>query len=531
MASGERVENRTTSPKAARGAGLQGGDLTLSDVDRRRTELWTTSIFVVAAIAIAVALITLGRDLLPEALRDFDMDAWIVVVLVSGLALAFLIYVLEKERNLRKLTALLIEERVLSAALSNRLSEISRLSELGKAVNTTLDLQDVFHLIISSALELLGGTEGSIMLLDDNGENFVVMSYEGPRYEAVMGGTTPVGSPIAGIVAQTRKPMLLQGDRLEEVVGPNVHKRPEVFSAVCVPLIRNEELLGVLNLSETEGRREFTEQDLSALGFFAEHAAIAIGNARLFEQERATIAQLEELDRLKSDFVATISHELKTPLTAIIGAAKTVSRKGPDMEPAQHADFMDMIDRQGNRLLRLIEDVLVASRIESGTRVMRREHLDLRELAEGVVEQVVHSRPERKRDIVLRADPDSPRTWGDMTALIQIMTNLVDNALKYSDSGSKVIVFVQETATEAVIEVADHGRGIEPEQIEMIFERFRQLDASATRKAGGVGLGLFIVKNLVDAHGGTIAVDSEPGAGTTFTVRLPKRRMDRPEEE
>jgi K+-sensing histidine kinase KdpD len=475
---------------------------------------------VVVCLTIAVAVYFATKDALPEVLQ-FDFSSWITVVLLVGLGLAFLIYVLEKERNLRRLATLLVEERVLSAALSNRLAELSRLTDLGKAVNTTLDLQDVLHLIISSALELLGGTEGSIMLFDEEQNHLRVVAYEGPRYEAVMGGTTAFGNPVAGLVAETREPKLLRGidpDRSDET-------RPYIRSAVCVPLIRSNEMLGVLNLNETEGQREFSEQDLDALEFFAQHAAIAISNAGLYAKERETVAQLEELDRLKSDFVATISHELKTPLTAIIGAAKTVGRKGPSMEPDQHAEFMDMIDRQGNRLLRLIDDVLVAARIESGLRVLRREHLDLRGMAQQVIQEVLLSHPDRERDVLLRCEPEQPLCWADHTSALQILTNLLDNALKYSDVGSKVIIFVGRKPDEAILEVADHGQGIDRTQLDSIFDRFRQADSASTRPAGGVGLGLFIVKNLVDAHGGTIDVDSERGAGTTFTIRLPQREQ------
>ncbi|MBW3595328.1 MAG: GAF domain-containing protein [Actinobacteria bacterium] len=506
----------------ARTAGINRRKLSLSEVDKRRVQLWAISIFLVAAITVAIALYTLGSDVLPVSLDFQDLTTWIVLVLVGGLALAFLVYVIEKELSLRKLTRLLIEERILSTALSNRISEISALSELVKSVNATLELDDVFRLILTSALELLGGNEGSIMLLKEDTKQLEVVSYQGPPIEPLIHGKTDLGEGIAGGVAETREPMLIQDYDVPKLGLPH-HPERGIYSSMCVPLIRYDELVGVLNLNETDGRRRFSEEDLRALGFFAEHAAIAIGNAKLFEQERETIARLEDLDRLKSDFVATVSHELKTPLTAIIGSAQTLTRRRERMNPEQQANMVTMIERQGNRLLRLVEDVLTAARIESGMPRMRRELIDLKDLCEFVVESIRHSDIAEGREIVIQTEPENPQVWGDVGAIQQIVSNLVENACKYSEPKTKVGVFVTDLPEEAVIQVADQGYGMSEEEVATIFDRFRQVDQSSTRASGGVGLGLYIVKSLVEAHNGSIDVDSSPGRGTTFSVRFPKR--------
>lgn len=512
----------------ARAAGIRARrPLTLSDVDRRRAQLWTISLFVIIGVTGIALIYWLSYDALPDQLQLGEISSYVVIVLIGGLVLSVLLSVIDKEIRLRGLAELLVEERVLSAALSNRLSEISTLSEVGKAINTTLDLTDVLNLILSSALELLGGTEGSIMLVEDDGESLRVVSYHGPRVETVMQGRAKVGTGIAGTVAARLTPMLIQGDQVAESLREYARPESGIFSAMSVPLVRNEELLGVLNVSETEGRRSFGEHDLNALGLFAEHAAIAIGNASLFEKERETITRLEELDQLKSDFVASVSHELKTPLTAIIGAAKTVNRKGTAMDPELHGSFLEMIERQGNRLLRLVEDVLTAAQIESGQPRFRRELLELRPLAAGVIDDLSQSAVGHGREIVIESDPDEPRMWGDQSGIQAILSNLIENALKYSAEGTKVVVKVIETLDEARLEVVDEGEGITQEKLDAIFERFRQIDSSSTRRVGGWGLGLFIVKNLVDAHGGEIDVQTKPGVGSTFIVRLPKRSSDR----
>ncbi|MDQ3963568.1 MAG: GAF domain-containing sensor histidine kinase [Actinomycetota bacterium] len=527
MAAPKHLGDSGTTQDIARAAGIGSRrPLRQSDIDRRRTQLWLIALFVFVAFAGTIGLYGVAYDLLPPALRLGNVSSYVVVVLIGGLILAFLLYVGDKEARLRRLSAMLVEERVLSAALSNRLSEISALSEVGKALNTTLDLTDVLNLILSSALELLGATEGSIMLLEEDKEHLQVVSYQGPQVEMVMQGRGEVGRGIAGTVAESRKPMLIQEDRVDPSLKDSTHPERKIRSAMCVPLVRRDELLGVLNVNETEGARIYTEQDLNALGLFAEQAAIAIGNASLFEKEHETVTRLQELDQLRSDFVASVSHELKTPLTAIIGAAKTVTRKGATMGPDQHDAFLEMIERQGNRLLKLVEDVLTTAQIESGRPKMTRELLDLRSLVAGVREELLAVKVGAGREIVVECAPATPRAWGDPTALHHIISNLVENALKYSD-GTRVVVRVTETPEEARFEVEDEGPGISQEKLDHIFERFRQVDSSSTRRVGGFGLGLFIVRNLVDAHGGEIDVKSTPGIGSTFTVRLPKRSSDR----
>jgi signal transduction histidine kinase len=528
MAVRERLSPSGSKEEIARSAGIRtgGAPLTLSEVDRRRTQIWSITFFVVLALLGIVGLYTFSSGALPEQLQLGSVPSYVIAVLIVGLLVAFMLYMIDKEQRLRRLSNLVVDERILSAALSNRLWEITTLSEVGKAINTTLDLEDVLNMILSSALELLGGTEGTIMLMEEDGEHLQVVSYHGPKREAVMKGRARVGSGIAGTVAQRREPMLIQGDRIEEGVDASGYPDRGIHSAMSVPLVRNDELLGILNLNETKGEKQFMQRDLNALGLFAEHAAIAIGNASTYGKERETVERLEELDQLKSDFVASVSHELKTPLTAIIGAAKTISRKGPGMDPTQQATFLEMIERQGNKLLRLVEDVLATAQIEAG-RPMKRVLIDLRAAAEEAITDLKDAHIGAARDIQLFSDPERPQIWGDLIALQRVLTNLVENALKYSSAPGSVFVTVKETHDEGILEVRDQGVGITEEKLKMIFERFQQVDSSSTRKVGGFGLGLFIVKQIVDAHGGRIDVESISGEGSTFRVHLPKRESDR----
>lgn len=519
MADGQQLERQGDSRRPSP-AGTPSP--TLSYVNRRRAEIWATSLVLVTTLVLALTLLV-GGESRTSALGLDQLSTWILLVLVGGLAFAFLIYAVEKERSLRRIAHLLIEERVRSQTLSNRLAEMSRLSELGRAVNATLDLSSVLDHIVSYALDFLEGDEGAIWLLGDDKDDLTLASYRGEVPQEELAPRISLGSTLAGEVARSRRPLLVNDVPARKLSQDPQARRRRIASYMCVPLLRSDYLSGVLEIANSETKRAFTPEDLTALGFFAEHAVIALRNAHTFERERETIAQLEELDHLKDDFVAMVSHELRSPLTAIMGAAKTVARKGPDMSTDQHEIFMDMIVRQADRMLRLAEDFLTAARMDSGMRKMRRELIDLSGVAERVIDDLKHARVGEERVVELAVRPRHPEVWGDRAAIEQILSNLVENALKYSPPDKPVAVRVEATDTEAKVEVADRGRGISPEELGSIFDRYRQVEGDGGRKVGGVGLGLFIVKNLVDAHRGTIDVTSELGAGTTFTVRLPKR--------
>jgi signal transduction histidine kinase len=280
----------------------------------------------------------------------------------------------------------------------------------------------------------------------------------------------------------------------------------------------------VLNVNDSAGTRSFSEHDLRAMCLFAEHAAIAIANARLYQVEREHVARLLEVDRLKSEFVATVSHELRTPLTSILGSANTLRRKGAGMALEDRDQFLDMIERQGKRLLRLIEDILFASRIEAGDNRLHPEACDLVGLAQEVVD-TLQARPGGER-VELRAASAQAKVFADPMAVQQILYNLVENALKYAPGHDPIEISIANGGAETVASVSDHGPGIPGSEIPHIFDRFRQGDGSVTRRAPGVGLGLYIVRNLVEAQEGRVWCESQPGEGARFTFTLPTRSYE-----
>lgn len=506
--------------REARVAGLRDfTSPTLESVERRRWQLWFIAGFMLVALSAGMVLLSLDDV---AALRLEFLPLYAIRTLLIGFSTLIALYLVDKEYRLRKLTHILIDERVLNAALSNRLKEVSLLSEVGKAINRLLDLEDVLQMILDSAIDLLEAEEGSIMLLDETSERLNVAFARTERQDLVKGASTPLGKGIAGWVAQNREPLLISGRVPHGLFADFREKEREIASAICVPLIGGEEIFGVLNVNDLSGTREFTEYELRALGLFAEHAAIAIRNARAYEQERQAISRLREVDRMKTDFVATVSHELRSPLTAIIGSARTLLTRSDELSTEDRYEFLEVIERQGNRLLRVIEEILSAARIESG-HTLRRDPFDLVEVTRSTIQGFESAGA--KCPITIES-PASLTAYGDQGAVEQILTNLVDNAVKHSEADSPVKIRLAEEPGVIRIEVIDRGRGVPADALLTIFERFRQVEPHSTRRGGGVGLGLYIVKNLVSASGGDVSVESREGEGSTFTVTLPRRKEE-----
>lgn len=489
--------------ETARVVGIHGFSTpSLEAVERRRSELWTIAFMTLCVLAVALVLMGLSGDGNSRAEHVVRMPAFRMALVAATLGLA--LYVLEKERYLRRLTRLLLEERVLTAALSNRLKELATLCEVGKAVNSVLALEDVMDIILASALELLEGHSGSIMLsADDDPDSLEVLCEQGNA--AARGARVRIGEGMAGQVAVRKEPVLINGS-----VASQGDRQVPVASAVCVPLLNRGELLGVLNVNGNASR-VFTEYDLRALSLFAEHAAIAIANSRLYEAERDHVARLLEIDRMKSDFVATVSHELRTPLTSILGCTRTLQRR--EVPSEVQGEFIQMIERQGTRLLHLVEDILEMQRTVASEKVATRP-IDLT----ACLEEMVRLQALAGRRVALYAAPGLIG-MGEPDGLQRVFTNLIDNA--FTHGGGEVEIEALPTLVEgrAAIEVAvmDRGPGVPVNDREAVFERFKR---GKEAFAPGIGLGLYLVRSLVEVMGGRIEIDDRAGGGAVFRVTL-----------
>jgi len=278
--------------------------------------------------------------------------------------------------------------------------------------------------------------------------------------------------------------------------------------------------IGVLLVGDKS--EDFTDVDIETLESVAAPAALVLNQMARFEEARTTGERMAELAQLKTDFVSVVSHELRTPLTSIIGAIGTLQRPELLPEDPRAQQLIAMAAKQANRLKTLIEDLLVMSRIEAESLPVRPEEIDLAPFLLDLIAALPDS-DRVEHDLA----PDLSHVRSDPDHLVRVVTNLVDNAIKYG--GDAQIEVVAANRRDGVhVSVVDHGPGIPYEQHEVIFERFTQLQPHATRSRGGAGLGLSIVKGLVEAMGGHVWYEPTPGGGATFTVAVPATDATKP---
>lgn len=284
-------------------------------------------------------------------------------------------------------------------------------------------------------------------------------------------------------------------------------------SAMIVPLVTQGRTLGAITFISTESGRKYGAEDLGLAENLAHRAAIAVDNARLYRSAR-------EANRLKDEFLATVSHELRTPLTAILGWASMLRTNSLEQASIQQA--LETIERNAKNQKQIIEDLLDVSRIITGKLRLEIRPIKLAPLIEAAVEAVrpaVEAKGVRLQRVL---DTGVGHVSGDPARLQQVIWNLLSNAIKFTPRGGRIQIRLERINSHAEIAVSDTGQGIDAKFLPFVFDRFRQADSTTTRKHGGLGLGLAIVRHLVELHGGTVRAESSgDGQGSTFTVALP----------
>jgi PAS domain S-box-containing protein len=292
-------------------------------------------------------------------------------------------------------------------------------------------------------------------------------------------------------------------------------------SIIAVPLMREDRAIGVIGLWRFEVR-PFSDKHIALVRTFADQAAIAIENVRLFREIQEKSQQLEIANRHKSEFLANMSHELRTPLNAIIGFTRIVMRRSKDELEAKQYENLEKIHSSGQHLLQLINAILDLSKVEAGRVEVNAVDVALAPVLEQCVKTVEPLVKAPAVRLLKEFDGELPRVYTDEEKLRQIVINLLSNAVKFTEQGT-VRVQAKGNGASFTVAVADTGIGIPADKLEHVFEEFAQADASSTRVYGGTGLGLTIARRLARLMGGDISVHSQPGAGSTFTLTLPLR--------
>jgi signal transduction histidine kinase len=415
--------------------------------------------------------------------------------------------------------------RELERRVQARTSELSCLFELSKTIASSSDLDDMLKAVVDRVVEILDRADGAYLYLrDPAGDRLVLRTWHG-------GEPGPLESRylvLANLALKSGQPLHYcssQEGSLPERAMPAPSRRTDHGPApldsgliTCAPLRTQERALGALLLRCGPGEAELGPSNLSLVQSLADQAAVAIERAQL-AQEAEQAAALREADRLKSLFISTITHELQSPLGFIKGYATSLLRRDGDFDEKTKREFLQVISDETDALSALVDDLLDVSRIEAGALSVDKEPVSLGGLVRRSVQRA--KAKSELHQFRLRLAAGLPTADADPHRIEQVLRNLLDNAVKYSPSGGVVTVSVALRYGLLVTSVSDEGIGVPHEEQRRVFERFFRGSGAAGASRRGVGLGLSICRGIVEAHGGSIWLESSPGAGTTVSFSLP----------
>jgi signal transduction histidine kinase len=384
-----------------------------------------------------------------------------------------------------------------------------------RALGSSLEIETAFSAFIRELRGVVPFDRTAIVLIEDDIAKTIATAGRGATEIFPPGSSGPVRGSVLGRVRGGD--VIVRGD-LTQLAYPEdaLFADLGLRSEIVAPLLAGAKPIGMIALSRTEVDG-FSSDDVEMVALLGRLAATAVQNIRAYEAEHQTVEELRRLSALRADFVSLVSHELRSPMAAVIGAARTLQERWRSLAPGQREAFLALIADETNRLAILIGDVLHTSQIEAGTFSYSFTDVDLTRLVEDAVATASVGQDEVQ--VTARVSSDLPHIRGDRERLRQVLANLIENAVKYSPAGEEVEVRAQPDNGKVRISVVDHGPGIPHDQHRLIFEKFGRADVPGGSKPG-TGLGLFIARSIAEAHGGTIEVRSSPNAGSTFTLTL-----------
>jgi signal transduction histidine kinase len=421
---------------------------------------------------------------------------------------------------------LFTELQARTAELTRSVGELEALGEVGRTISSSLDLETVLATVVSRANQLAEADGGAIYEFDEGTRIFRLRATDRfPEEFATALRTTPLvyGEGAVGRAAMTRQPIQVPDVTDTDAYTSSVRDallRFGYLSLLAVPLITEDEVVGALVVNR-HAAGAFTDRTVELLRTFATQSALAIQNARLFQEIEDKGRQLEIANQHKSEFLASVSHELRTPLNAIIGFSEVMLERMFGEINEKQEEYLNDILSSGRHLLSLINDILDLAKIEAGRMELEASDFDLPQAIDNTLILVRERAVRRGITLETSVDPQLGEVKGDERKIKQVLLNLLSNAVKFTPEGGRIEVRAGLADGAAEISVIDTGVGIAPEDHTAVFEEFRQVGTDYARKHEGTGLGLALARKFVELHGGKIWVNSQVGQGATFTFTIP----------
>jgi K+-sensing histidine kinase KdpD len=418
---------------------------------------------------------------------------------------------LEKQR-------LVLENRTLMDELEQRNKIANTLLSVSRAVSQSLDLQHIVDLSLNR-VALYTGLEAGFIYLYEN-ERLVLKGCHGlsSQHVALLKKEIHQEKGIINRVYKTDQPVTIDNLQDSQDTGLLPLREKGCRSFAGIPLSLLGESIGVMGVATDSEELEITDNMIDLLIGIGKEISIAVRNAQLYEAASSTKALLE-LDNMRTEFLANVSHELRTPLAVIKGSANSLLQPDVIFDEATRQYFLQSIDKDADTLARLVDDLLLMSRLEAEALEVKKKPCHLKDVIESFKDRLDNLTVRHQLRINI---PDAiPVVSLDEIRIGQVLTNLVENAVKFSDDNTTILISAESNGQEVVVRVDDQGSGIAPEIREKIFERFFQGNGRKTGRRKGTGLGLAICRGIIEAHGGRIWVESLPGKGSIFSFSLP----------
>jgi K+-sensing histidine kinase KdpD len=403
-----------------------------------------------------------------------------------------------------------------------RIAQIELVNEVAEDLTSTLDLEELLHAAAETIRKAFTYLDVSIFLVDKPKSEAFLVARAGthadflPRDYRQSTGVGIVGWAI------TNNQRVIVNDVASDPRYIH-HTYSETRSEMAIPIRVEHEIVGVLNVEDVR-IHAFDETDAVVLETLCDQIGSAIKNAQLFERLKRSNAKLTELDRMKTDFLGIVSHDFRSPLASIVLAAKALQKRPEQTDSQRLTEYLQVIVDQATKLIHLAEDTLSVTKLESGALNYMFNMVNLERLVKDAAAMVNLS---KRHSLTYEIDPQVAFVKGDQSKLRQVLQNLLSNAVKYSPAGGQITLRAKNHSAEyMVVAVKDEGIGIPEDQQVKLFQKFSRVESPETKEIRGSGLGLWICKEIVRAHGGNIWIDSTPGKGSTFAFTLKKAHPD-----